>query len=214
MEFKFDFHVHSNYSHDSKMSLKSIVKKYKKKGFDGIAITDHDTFNGAILAERLSEEYGIKIIKGEEVSTELGDIIGLFLKKEIKSKVFSEAVTEIKGQGGIVILPHPAMYHVITADVLKEIDAIEVFNSKIGEGANKMAFELAKKYKKPMVAGSDAHIPLQIGLCKTVINSKDKTDKALKKAILSGRIKIEKENISFLRKVRIKLAIYWGRYVS
>ena len=40
-----DFHMHSNYSADGKQDLKQILKTTKQKGFDIIAITDHDSID-------------------------------------------------------------------------------------------------------------------------------------------------------------------------
>lgn len=40
-----DFHIHSNYSSDGKQSINDILKSTREKGFDFIAITDHDILN-------------------------------------------------------------------------------------------------------------------------------------------------------------------------
>jgi len=39
---KIDLHIHSQYSTDGLSKPESIVKRAKKKGLDGIAITDHN----------------------------------------------------------------------------------------------------------------------------------------------------------------------------
>ncbi len=44
-EVYIDLHIHSNYSADGKQSLKQILETTKDKGFDVIAITDHDSIN-------------------------------------------------------------------------------------------------------------------------------------------------------------------------
>lgn len=44
---------------------------------------------------------------GSEISTERGEVIGLFLSEEIISRNFLEVIDLIKEQGGIVVLPHP-----------------------------------------------------------------------------------------------------------
>ena len=40
-----DFHMHSNYSADGKQTIKQILDSTSKKGFDIIAITDHDSLD-------------------------------------------------------------------------------------------------------------------------------------------------------------------------
>ena len=42
MANKFDLHIHSKYSWDSKVEIKDIIKTSKKKKLQGISITDHD----------------------------------------------------------------------------------------------------------------------------------------------------------------------------
>ena len=44
-ELQIDLHIHSNYSADGKQSIKEILKTTKKKGFDVISITDHDSLD-------------------------------------------------------------------------------------------------------------------------------------------------------------------------
>ena len=104
-ELCFDFHIHSKFSYDSLLSPKRIVRVAKKRGLDGIAITDHDTIKGALEASKFNDS--IYVIIGSEIRTEKGDVIGLFLNEEITSKYFDEVVDEIKSQGGLVVLPHP-----------------------------------------------------------------------------------------------------------
>lgn len=40
-----DLHIHSNYSADGKQNLNQILQTTKEKGFDVIAITDHDSID-------------------------------------------------------------------------------------------------------------------------------------------------------------------------
>jgi len=47
------------------------------------------------------------VIVGSEISTERGEIIGLFLKEEIKPGNVQEVISEIKEQNGIIVIPHP-----------------------------------------------------------------------------------------------------------
>ena len=49
------------------------------------------------------------MIVGSEISTERGEIIGLFLKEEIKSKDVQDVISEIKEQNGIIVIHIPSM---------------------------------------------------------------------------------------------------------
>jgi len=165
-----DFHVHSKYSYDSILTPYRIIKTARKKGIDCIAITDHGTIKGGIQTKRMNSDKDFHVIVGSEVQTEIGDIIGLNLTEEILSTNFVQVVEEIKNQGGYVILPHPFRGHKLTEDVIKNSDAIEVFNGRSTPEQNLKALELAKSYSKPFIAGSDAHFASEIGLVKCHIN--------------------------------------------
>jgi predicted metal-dependent phosphoesterase TrpH len=47
------------------------------------------------------------VVPGAEYKSENGDIIGIFIEDEIKSKTAFEIIADTKAQGGLVILPHP-----------------------------------------------------------------------------------------------------------
>lgn len=191
MKLTFDFHIHSKYSYDCISKIGAILKCAKRAKLRGIAITDHEKFKGNLDLEEIAKKKypELILIKGEEIETEFGDITGLFLKKEIRSRKFFDVVKEIKKQGGIVVLPHPARNHILNDKIMKDIDVIEIFNSKSNKETNKMAELLAKKYGKPVLAGSDANA-LEIGFGKTIVFSKNETLQEIKKAILNKKTKI------------------------
>ena len=107
---KFDFHIHSHYSMDTLTKPQSIVKMARKRGVNGIAITDHHSILGGISArERFGEDF--LIIIGAEIFTEVGDLLCLFLNEDIKSRKSLEVLDEVKDQGGLIALPHPFHAH-------------------------------------------------------------------------------------------------------
>lgn len=159
-----DMHVHSKYSKDSLLEPAKIIKVAEKRGLDGIAVTDHNTIKGGVEAIKANTNKDFKIICGSEIKTEYGDIIGLYINEEIKSRQFKEVTDEIKRQGGLVILAHPFRKGVIFPQQhLDRIDVVEVFNSRSNRTDNIKALELAKKYNKPLSAGSDAHLSFEVG---------------------------------------------------
>ena len=68
MEFKTDYHIHSNYS-DGTFSIPELIKKFKNEGYDEISITDHDGMEGVREAIQLGKDYKIQVISGVEFST-------------------------------------------------------------------------------------------------------------------------------------------------
>ncbi|MFA5032030.1 MAG: PHP domain-containing protein [bacterium] len=179
------FHIHTSYSFDTLMTPARIVNRAKSLGFDFAAITDHDTVKGSLEASALGI---LPIIIGAEYFTEKGDIIGLFLTKEITSRKSNEVIAEIRNQGGVVVLPHPCREHKLDAELLSAVDIIEVFNSKCSVRENAEALELAKKYKKVEIAGSDAHFLGNIGLTEVTLDFSGD----MKSDIRNGKFKITK----------------------
>ena len=106
---KIDMHCHTKYSKDALSSLDDIFKQAKKRGLNGIAITDHDNTNGWKDAITSAKKHNMEIILGEEIKSKNGDILGLFLTKEIKMKGENpkKIIDEIHAQNGIAIIPHP-----------------------------------------------------------------------------------------------------------
>ena len=96
---KYDLHIHLKYSSDGVLDPEKIVKIAIKRGLNGVAITDHNTIIGGLKAKNYETE-DFKVIVGSEISTERGEIIGLFLKEEIKPGNVQEVISEIKEQNG------------------------------------------------------------------------------------------------------------------
>ncbi|RLB88834.1 MAG: hypothetical protein DRH10_06965 [Deltaproteobacteria bacterium] len=168
---KFDLHIHSKYSYDSFLSPVRIIKVAKKKGLHGVAITDHNTIKGGIEALKINEDEDFQVIVGAEIRTEYGDIIGLFLEDEITTNKFEEVIEEIKSQGGLSVLAHPYRHYKFPEEIIDKVDLVEVFNARSRKADNERAYELAKKFKKPQTAGSDAHLVFEIGRGITIVNS-------------------------------------------
>ncbi len=92
---KYDLHIHSKYSSDGVLDPERIVRIAMKRGLNGIAITDHNTIKGGLKTKKY-ENADFTVIVGSEISTERGEIIGLFLEEEVKSTNVQEVITEIK----------------------------------------------------------------------------------------------------------------------
>jgi predicted metal-dependent phosphoesterase TrpH len=78
---KIDLHMHTNYS-DGQHSPEELIIKVKEAGIDLISITDHDTINGIAEGIEIGKHYGIEVIPGLEISSDIKDrevhILGYF----------------------------------------------------------------------------------------------------------------------------------------
>ena len=144
------------------MTPAKIVDISRKKGLDGIAVTDHHTIRGGLESKDLNRS-SLMVIVGSEIKTEWGDVVCLFLEREITSKRFLEVVEQVRKQEGVLVLAHPFWKHTLSEELLNHVDLIEVFNSRISPSRNRKGERLAQKRGLPQVAGSDAHLPWEIG---------------------------------------------------
>lgn len=198
------FHIHSSYSFDGSIPPARIVKELQKLGVEFAAITDHETIKGALEAKSIchsecTQESKLNIIIGAEYKTDKGDIIGLFLKEDVISgsrnlQVAGEVISQIKKQGGIVVLPHPHRGHKLDEELINSVDVIEVYNSRSSKIENQKSLELVKRYGKPGIVGSDAHFLQEIPLTEMDFSDSDKSEslQSLKQAILNGDVRIVK----------------------
>lgn len=168
---KIDFHIHTYRSYDSLMKPEKILKTAKKRGLDAIVVCDHDTIQGALEVKATNKDQNFTVIVGAEIKTNAGDITGIFLLKEIKSREVGEVIREIREQNGKVILNHPFKGHDLEKIDISKIDFIEAYNARLTEEENRKAVELAMKYNKQVVAGSDAHLYGEIGNAYTVFEN-------------------------------------------
>lgn len=168
-KIKIDLHVHSNSSYDCLTTIEEFRAFLNSNKVDKIAITDHSRID---IAFKLKEEFGNRIIIGEEIMTTHGEIIGLFLKKEIPRNLSPEnTIEEIRKQKGIVYIPHPfdrrragiGKYKKYV-EILKSADIIETFNSRCFSNIpNLLASKFASQNSKIESVGSDAHNISEIG---------------------------------------------------
>jgi hypothetical protein len=166
-----DLHMHTDHSHDCSVPVADLLDYAEAQGLGAIAITDHNVFAGASDAVALARGRHLTVIPGEEVKTQSGEVIGLFLEEEIERGLpMGDTIAAIREQGGVVYLPHPfdRLHTIPDAPTLhrhlSEIDVIEVYNARLlFEGFNEEALRFARKYNLTMGAGSDAHVLQGVG---------------------------------------------------
>jgi len=166
-----DLHMHTEHSHDCAVPVPDLLDHAEAIGLGAIAVTDHNVFSGAQEAVELARDSALTVIPGEEVKTDAGEVIGLFLDDEIpRGMSWADTIAAIREQGGVVYLPHPFdRLHTIPDPGtlhrhLAEIDVFEVYNARLlFEGFNDEALRFARKYNLTMGAGSDAHVLQGVG---------------------------------------------------
>jgi hypothetical protein len=166
---KADFHIHTKYSMDCRTELEDIIKRCQKLGINCIAVSDHDAIEGAL---KMKEIAPFKVIIAQEVLTYDGEVMGLFMKEHIPSRItIEEAIKRIKAQGALACIPHPfdpfrglKFNEQGMERIAPLVDIIEVFNARCTfKKPNEEALAFAQKHNLPGTAGSDAHTIAEIG---------------------------------------------------
>jgi predicted metal-dependent phosphoesterase TrpH len=165
---RIDLHLHSRFSPDSVTSLTDLVARCRQQGLDRIALTDHNTAEGALGLKRLEPEL---VIVGEEVRTTEGDIIGLFITESIAPGQAAEAVCDrIHEMGGLAYACHPLDRRRAhfqpdrLVELAPHLDVIETHNPWAEPAANRAAADLCRELGKVPATGSDAHSTRELGL--------------------------------------------------
>lgn len=214
MTLKIDLHVHTCYSDDSVITPKQLIAYSKKRGLDGVAVTDHDTIQGAL---KLVNNKEIVIVPGTEVTTLQGHILALNVTESIPPNLsVLETVEKIHALGGVSVVAHPSvMLKGLKMHMSRDLnfDAVEVINSAAFPFFLSTYFnrKMAVNLNLPQTGGSDAHYAPEIGSAYTLVNSDPEVDE-IAEAIRTGaiapfgkavswRIRFEKGGLSLKRRL-------------
>lgn len=196
-----DLHCHTSASFDSLASPRAVVRTAAARGLTHLAITDHDRIDGALEAQSLakSQGSGLTIIVGQEIRTQAGDLIGVFLREPIPPGLTpAQAIAAVREQGGLVGAAHPfdrfrgSVGRGVSPieELAGSLDWIEAWNARlvVGDG-NTRAAELAARHGVAGVAVSDAHTTLEVGVAATILTGDPGTADGLR-AALAGPIEL------------------------
>jgi hypothetical protein len=166
--WKVECHCHSDFSKDSLSKIGDLIHTARKRGLDKLILTDHNTIQGALAAQKIAPDL---IIVGEEIKTTIGEFLAFFVKEEIpKGLPPQEVIQRLKAQDAFISVSHPfdQMRHGWPLAALDQIrpfvDAIEVFNSRsLTANVNDQALAYAEQYHLAGTVGSDAHTLPEVG---------------------------------------------------
>ena len=194
-----DLHCHTSASFDSLASPRAVVNAAARRGLTHVAITDHDTIEGALEARDAAPD-GLTVLIGEEIRTRDGDLIAVFLAEAVPPGLSAaETIAAVREQGGLVGIPHPFdrfRGSISKGEALRSLEAltasadwVESWNARlvVGDG-NARAAELALAAGVPGVAVSDAHTTLEVGVASTILQGDASTPEGLRAALAAGPI--------------------------
>ncbi len=181
-----DMHMHSKMSDDAGATVEAYLKwilVLRKKGYqvDGIVLTEHRGFAFEIDYTDLAEQYGVLVLKGAEIETDLGHVlvygVSPKLTKEFDFKNIKlpaqEVFKAVKDTGGYAVAAHPGRpriglwQHVQNGATMDGIETVELLNGGSNAEENGLALKLAEEYGFSCVGGSDSHYVNTVGKCIT-----------------------------------------------
>lgn len=197
---KADLHLHTTYS-DGSNSVKEVLRHAAEHtDLRVVAITDHDTIEGALLARRLGSSFGLEVIVGEEISTREGHLLALFLERHVPPhQSVAATIAAVHAQGGLCVAAHP--YGMLVPAIGRvgmrrrminlaewQLDGIETFNASLWSPySNYVAGAAAAELGLPGIGGSDSHHLATIGAGYTLFEGRTADD--LRAALVAGRVK-------------------------
>ncbi|MCX6020507.1 MAG: hypothetical protein NTZ05_02030 [Chloroflexi bacterium] len=186
--FYLDMHVHSaDMSDDSVATVEGYAKwivNRRKKGFrvDGIVLTEHRGFNRDADYTALGEQYGLVVLRGSEIETDMGHVLVFGVTNKLLESVdfrnirlpAAEVIPMIKDFGGFAVAAHPGRARTGIWEPMqggKDVsmfEAMELLNGGSNFDENARAAEVLELRRfLGVTGGSDAHYVSAIGKCLT-----------------------------------------------
>ena len=204
---KIDLHVHTSpRSKCSNIDPAAMIEEARRIGLDGICLTEHQVLWSAGEVYELADSRGIRIFRGNEITTAQGDVVVFGLEKDIQGVIPIQMLKkEVDAIAGFSILAHPfrgfktfglsdlalSVEQASRKKALSFVDAIEIRNGKVSEQDNELAQQVAVHLHLPGTAGSDAHNLDELGRCVTVFERKIESEADLISELRAGRFSID-----------------------
>ena len=188
-----EFHCHTVFSKDCLIQPKKLVETCQRKRIDRVVVTDHNTIEGALRCKEIDPE---RVIVGEEIMTNQGELLAVYVREEIRPGLTPmEVICQLREQGAFISVSHPFDVHRSghwdendLLKILPHVDAIETFNARcMLPRYNFRAQDFAVKHGILGTYGSDAHAAFELGrgnLLLPAFRDTESLKEALKKAIV------------------------------
>jgi len=202
---RIDLHIHTApLSACSYIDPRELVQEARRLKLDGICLTEHQVVWNRAEVDGLAEEAGIRIFRGNEFTTNQGDILVFGFYEDIKELLMIQDLRDkVTAAGGYMIAAHPfrgfktfgigqlqmTVDQACKRKVLEFIDAVEIGNGKLSPEENEMARKVAEKLGLPGTGGSDAHRVDEIATWITVFEKNIEDENELLQELHAGRFK-------------------------
>jgi len=191
---RIDLHVHTQEWSDGKAPAADMIRAGIEHGLDGLVIADHHYLLARAEQRALQAQFpGFTVLRGAEVSVGTDHVLVIGGSAEEVPKVRPETVGELgefaRATGAFTVLAHPFWREPVIGFSLEEFcpDAIDVASMNVDTASFGRIVEIAQARHMPLVAGSDAHAPGEVGMFHVVLDEDVADEAALAAAIRAGR---------------------------
>ncbi|HEY7295257.1 MAG TPA: CehA/McbA family metallohydrolase [Dehalococcoidia bacterium] len=187
-----DLHCHTQpLSACSSLSPAELARLARAAGLDAVCLTEHDRLRPADELRALSDECGLLLLRGMEVTTELGHVL-VFGLDTVPPDLFLAAALRrhVDAAGGLMVLAHPARPGQPTVDLSRAgrlFDAVEGINGSDSGAQNAVATRLGAALSLSPVGGSDCHAPREVGTAATHLERPVTSEAELIEELRRGR---------------------------
>jgi len=147
------------------------VQRLAGAGLDGVCLTEHDSIRPAEEVRALSERFGILVLRGMELTTEVGHALAFGLDAYSPDLRSPEVLRrEADACGAVIFLAHPyrGWSRPIDWERLPEFfHGVEALNGQEHATRNERAKQLAQSFALPGIGGSDTHFLSGLAVCAT-----------------------------------------------
>ena len=176
---RIDLHVHTvPKSPCSVLDPLDLIKSAVQAGLDGICLTEHQALWEKREVEALASAGGIKIFRGNEFTTNQGDVLVFGYYEDIKELLMIQDLRDaVLRAGGFMVAAHPfrgfktfgigqlqmTLEQACKRKIFRYVDAVEIGNGKLSQPENEMSQNVAAQLGLLGTVGSDAHRADEIG---------------------------------------------------
>ena len=203
---RIDLHTHTSpRSPCSEMDPLELIREASRLELDGICLTEHQVLWQPQEVEELARGTQIRILRGNEFTTDEGDILVFGYEQDVKGLLTIDELREqVVAAGGFMIVAHPfrgfktvgigqlemTVDQACRRKVFGFVDAIEIRNGNVSDEGNDMAAQVAARLGLPGTAGSDAHAVHEVGKWTTHFEREIQNEEQLVEELRAGRFSV------------------------
>jgi hypothetical protein len=187
-----DLHAHTRFFHGfdrlarvyDPIGARMLTALARRRGLDAVATTNHDYYR-----DLEGSEGGASLLPGIEVTTSHGHVLVVGpsppRRTEAGELTPEQLVDVAHDRGCAAIVAHPFRNSTVR-ETDADFDAVEV-NGKGTESIERVR-RFAEARDLPLVGGSDAHLPVEVGRAYTEVSDAEPTAEGVVEAIRDGRV--------------------------